>query len=67
MTKKQKTQTTLLVTAAIAGLVAGAVAKAQNANNDQVKNMAGKLAWGNTMSLNGCPGCGGKTNSVSTN
>jgi hypothetical protein len=67
MTKKQKTQTTLLVAAAIAGLVTGTVAKAKNTGNNQIQNLAGKQALGNTMSLNGCPGCGGKTNSVSKN
>ncbi|HEV2453312.1 MAG TPA: hypothetical protein VGY98_03570 [Verrucomicrobiae bacterium] len=64
MTRNQKT---ILVTAAIAGLVAGAVVKAKTVSNDQIKIMAGKPVLSNTTSLNGCPSCGGKTNSVSKN
>jgi hypothetical protein len=67
MTKKQKTQTTLLVTAAIAGLVAGTMASAKNFNNNQIQNLAGKHALGDTPIRNGCPGCPAKTNSVSAN
>jgi len=67
MTKKQKTQTTLLVAAAMAGLVAGTIASAKNASNNQIQNLAGKQALGDTPIRNGCPGCPAKTNSVSTN
>jgi uncharacterized protein (DUF2345 family) len=67
MTKMTKTQKKLLMAAAMAGLVAGTIASAKNVSNDQIQNMAGKQALGNTTSLNGCPGCPAKTNSVSTN
>lgn len=62
-----KTQKTLLVTAAITGLVAGAVAKAKVAQNGQSQNLAGKPVSGETLSRNSCNGCSAKTNSVAKN
>jgi len=65
-----KTQKTLLVTAAIAGLMGGAVASANakvNAGNAQGQNVAGKLAPGADTPRNSCNGCPAKTNSVSVN
>jgi len=44
-----KTQKTLLVTAAVTGLVAGVVAKAKVVRNDQSQNLAGKPVAGETM------------------
>jgi hypothetical protein len=65
-----RTQKTLLVTAAIAGLVAGAVAKSDhNANaNGQDQDMAGKQVSTN-HATNGCNSCSGSghTNSVAAN
>ena len=61
-----KTQKTLLVTAAIAGLAAGVIANAKvKAGNGQCQNVAGKptpMAGAVKMSCNGC----GKTNKNST-
>jgi hypothetical protein len=62
-----KTQKKLLVTAAVAGLVAGAVATAKNVSSGQYHNLAGKAAACDATSRNGCPGCGGKTNTVAKN
>lgn len=64
-----KTQKTLLVTAAIAGLVAGAVAKANANGNAQNQDVAGKQVSTDHATPNGCNGCGGgsKTNSVTAN
>jgi hypothetical protein len=55
-----KTQKTLLVTAAITGLVAGAVAKAKTTDNHQNSNLAGKQASSRTVDLTGCNSCSGK-------
>lgn len=65
-----KTQKALLVTAAVAGLVAGAVAKSNaNANaNGQDQDTAGKQV-STGYATNGCNGCSGSghTNSVTAN
>lgn len=55
------TQKTLLVTAAITGLVAGAVAKTRTTDNHQISKVAGKQVSSRTMDLAGCNGCGGKS------
>lgn len=64
-----KTQKTVLVTAAIAGLVAGAVARENANSNVQNQNMAGKQVSTDHVTPNGCNGCSGSghTNSASTN
>ena len=67
MTKMSKTQKKLFVAAAMAGLVAGTMANAKNTSNNQIQNLAGKHALGDTPIRNGCPGCPARTNSVSTN
>ena len=63
-----KTQKTLLVTAAIAGLAAGVIAHANgkvNSGNSQSQNLAGKqAAVADTIKM-ACNGCG-KTNKSST-
>ena len=59
-----KNQQTLLVTAAIAGLVAGAIAKANATGNTQSHDVAGKPVSTENVTPNGCNGCSGKTNSV---
>jgi hypothetical protein len=51
----------------MAGLVAGTMANAKNFNNNQIQNLAGKHALGDTPIRNGCSGCPAKTNSVSLN
>ena len=61
-----KTQKTLLVTAAIAGLVAGAVAKANADRNVQNQDMAGKQVSTNHATLNACNGCSGQSSTNST-
>lgn len=64
-----KTQKTVLVTAAIAGLVAGAVANAKVTDN-QNTNLLGKQVSSTRVDLAGCNscngkgGCNGKTNKV---
>lgn len=59
-----KTQKAVLVTAAIAGLVGGAIANANakaNVGNNQTQNLAGKPApTADTVKM-ACNGCGGKT------
>lgn len=65
----KKTQKTLLITAAIAGLVAGAAAKAKMTNNNQNPTLAGKQALSASVDQSSCGGkggCGGtsKTNKV---
>ena len=55
-----KTQKTLLVSAAIAGLVGGAVAKAKLSDNNQHSNAAGKQAASASVDRASCNGCGGK-------
>ena len=63
-----KTQKTVLVTAAIAGLVGGVIANAKvNVGNNQAPNMAGKQAPGADASRMGCNGCPAKTNKISAN
>lgn len=62
-----KTQKALLVTAAIAGLVAGAVAKANANGGAQDQNAAGKQVSTDHATPNGCNGCPGHTNSVAVN
>ena len=62
-----KTQKALLVTAAIAGLVAGAVAKANTSANPQSQDLAGKPVSTDNVTPNGCNGCPGHTNSVASN
>ena len=62
-----KTQKTLLVTAAVAGLVVGAVVKAKTVSNDQCQNLAGKSVASETTCRNACIGCPAKTNSVVKN
>ena len=64
-TDMNKTQKTLLVTAAIAGLVAGAVAKASADRNVQNQDTAGKQVSTNHATSNACNGCNGQTNSTS--
>ena len=62
-----KTQKTLLVTAAVAGLVGGVMANAKvNAGTGQSQNVAGKQAPAKDTIKMSCNGCGGKTNKVST-
>ena len=62
-----KTQKTVLVTAAIAGLVGGAIANAKITTvNNQGQNIAGKQAPSAETIKMGCNGCGGKTNKVSS-
>jgi hypothetical protein len=62
-----KTQKTLLVTAAVAGLVGGVMANAKvNAAGGQSQNVAGKQAPAKDTIKMSCNGCGGKTNKVST-
>jgi hypothetical protein len=56
-----KTQKTLLVSAAIAGLVGGAVAKAKLSDNNQNPNLAGKQAASTSVDRASCNGCGGKS------
>jgi predicted oxidoreductase len=61
-----KTQKTVLVTAAIAGLVGGVIANAKVSNgNNQIQNVAGKQAPATDTIRMSCNGCGGKTNKVS--
>jgi hypothetical protein len=55
----KNTQKTLLVTAAIAGLVAGAVAKAKTDNNRST-NLTGKQAASASVDRANCNSCGGK-------
>ena len=57
-----KTQKAVLVTAAIAGLVGGAIANAKaNVGNSQTQSLAGKPApTADTVKM-ACNGCGGKT------
>jgi hypothetical protein len=55
-----KTQKTLLVSAAIAGLVGGAVAKAKLTDNNQTANVAGKQASSASVDRAACNSCGGK-------
>ena len=59
-----KTQKTLVITAAIAGLVAGAVAKAKTTENNKCYNVAGKQVSSASVDRAACNGCGGKTNKV---
>jgi hypothetical protein len=59
----KKSQKAVLVTAAIAGLVGGAIANA-NPGNSQDQNLAGKQAPVADSIRMGCNGCG-KTNKVS--
>ena len=63
-----KTQKTLLVTAAVAGLVGGVMANAKvnNVGTGQSQNVAGKQAPAKDTIKMSCNGCGGKTNKVST-
>ena len=56
-----KTQKTLVITAAIAGLVAGAVAKAKTTENKRSSNLAGKRVSSASVDRAACNGCGGKT------
>ena len=59
-----KTQKALLVTAAIAGLVAGAAAKASADHNLQNQDAAGKQVSTNHATPNACNSCNGQTNST---
>ena len=61
-----KTQKTLVITAAIAGLVAGAVAKAKTTENNKSSSVAGKQVSSTSVDRAACNGCGGKgsTNKV---
>lgn len=62
-----KTQKAVLVTAAIAGLVGGAIANAKaNVGNNQIQNIAGKQAPTTDTVKMACNGCGSKTNKVSS-
>lgn len=62
-----KTQKTLLVTAAVAGLVGGVIANAKvNVGNSQSPS-AGKPAPSVDIIKMSCNGCGGKTNKASLN
>jgi hypothetical protein len=62
-----KTQKTLLVTAAVAGLVGGVMASGTvNAANGQSQPTAGKQVPVKDTIKMSCNGCGGKTNKVST-
>ena len=62
-----KTQKTILVTAAVAGLVGGVIANAKvNVGKDQGQNIAGKQAPSAGTTRMSCNGCGVKTNKVST-
>ena len=55
-----KTQKTLVITAAVAGLVAGGVAKARTTNNQDAK-LAGKQVSSASVDRAACNGCGGKS------
>ena len=65
-TDMNKTQKTLLVTAAVAGLFAGAAAKANADRNVQNQDVAGKQVSTNHTTPNACNGCS-HTNSAATN
>jgi hypothetical protein len=52
-----KTQKNLLVAAAIAGLVGGAVVKAKVAGNDQRPNIAGQQVSDVSTNKSSCNGC----------
>jgi len=63
-----KTQKTLLVTAAVAGLVGGVIASTKiNAGNGSGQNVTGKPAPAADTIKMSCNGCGGKTNKLSVN
>ena len=55
-----KTQKTLVITAAVAGLVAGAVAKAKTTENNKSSSVAGKQVSSASVDRAACNGCGGK-------
>ena len=61
-----KTQKTVLVTAAIAGLVAGAFASTKIADKNPSQNVAGKQVTDQTAVRNACNGCP-HTNKVTLN
>jgi hypothetical protein len=62
-----KTQKTLLVSAAIAGLVGGALARAKLTDNNQNPSLAGKQASSVSGDKASCNGCGGKGGCGGTN
>jgi hypothetical protein len=63
-----KSQKTLLVTAAVAGLVGGIMAHAKiSATNSQNQTVVGKPVPVNDTIKMSCNGCGGKTNKVTFN
>jgi hypothetical protein len=63
-----KTQKTVIVAAAIAGLVGGVIANASvKTSNDQNQNIAGKQGAISDKAKIDCNGCGGGTNNVSAN
>ena len=61
-----KTQKTVLVTAAIAGLVAGAFASSKTTDNNTGKNLAGKQVTNQSVVRNACNNCP-HTNKVTLN
>ena len=61
-----KTQKTVLVTAAIACLVAGAFANTKTTDKNSSQNLAGKQAADQTTVRNACNGCP-HTNKVTLN
>jgi hypothetical protein len=62
-----KTSKALLVSAAVAGLVGGAVAKAKLTDNNQNPNLAGKQASSASVDRASCNSCGGKGGCGGTN
>ena len=61
-----KTQKAVLVTAAIAGLVAGAVASEKTTDKNPSQNLAGKQVSDQSTVRNACNGCP-HTNKVTLN
>lgn len=61
----KQTQKTLLATAAIAGLIAGGVAKAKMTDNHSSK-LIGKQASSASVDRANCNSCGGKSGCSST-